>query len=370
MLTARRHELSCAAAPLYPRAPRVAGTDLLTRPQWLPDQPLPLDAVALEWVNDPPPPVADGLGAVSERVRPWRVPGERFASYAEAVAGLDKPALFENRICYRLLEADLAGDAVAAGGPRMRLSRTRFFEALSVGHALAHEFADVWDSGNGAATWESLPLRASVGDPCALSRRPAMCAVTTLTLRRERGGDAAFLLHWRDPAKVAHAGGAYQVMPVGVFQPAAETPAAEQHDLSLWRAMGREFSEEFLGTAEIVATGEGRLDYDGWPFYQRLSAARASGSVSVWCLGIGVDPLTIATDILTVAVFDAAVFDDLFANLVAVNAEGEVLNENGSAGIPFTEASVARFSARDAPVQAACAALLRLAWQHREHLLG
>ena len=32
-------------------------------------------------------------------------------------------------------------------------------------------------------------------------------------------------------------------------------------------------------------------------------AAREAGQVRVWCLGLGVDPLTLVTDLLTVAVF-------------------------------------------------------------------
>ena len=48
-------------------------------------------------------------------------------------------------------------------------------------------------------------------------------AISTLTLRLDRAsGRASFLLHWRDPAKVGHAGGLYQVIPVGVFQPSGE----------------------------------------------------------------------------------------------------------------------------------------------------
>jgi hypothetical protein len=48
-------------------------------------------------------------------------------------------------------------------------------------------------------------------------------AISTLTLRRSAGGDASFPLHWRDPAKVTHAGGLYQVIPVGIFQPVSST---------------------------------------------------------------------------------------------------------------------------------------------------
>ncbi len=207
-----------------------------------------------------------------------------------------------------------------------------------------------------------------MGDPCALPRRSALTAVTTLTLRRARDGTASFLLHWRDPARVNHAGGLYQVMPAGIFQPVSAAPAAQRHDFSLWRCMTREFSEELLGGSEEYPTRGGRLDYGRWPFHRELAAARDAGTLRVSCLGLGVDPLTLATDILTVAVFEAAVFDRVFRGLVGENAEGRVVTQDGSAAIPFTQANVARFTGGAEPVQTAGQALLRLAWQHREFL--
>jgi hypothetical protein len=69
------------------------------------------------------------------------------------------------------------------------------------------------------------------------------------------------------------------------------------------------------------------------------------------------------------AVFDQPVFDDLFHDLVATNAEGDILGVTtsgaGTIGIPFTQATVER-STSTQPMQAAGAALLDLAWRHRE----
>jgi len=215
-----------------------------------------------------------------------------------------------------------------------------------------------------------LPLRSLAGDPCALPRRQSLIAVTTLTLRRDAAGGASFVLHWRDPAKVNHGGGLYQVMPVGLFQPVTGAPAALRHDLSLWQSMAREYSEEFLGTSEDYQTSGGLLDYDGWPFYRRLTDAMRAGRLTVHCLGLGVDPLSFATDLLAVAVFDADLFDAEFAGLVARNAEGRVITGGGLAGIPFTAGTVDRLTDGREPFQAAGAALLRLAWEHRKNLLG
>ena len=112
------------------------------------------------------------------------------------------------------------------------------------------------------------------------------------------------------------------------------------------------------------------LDYGRWPFYRQLVEARQAGRLAVHCLGLGVDPVTFATDVLTVAVFDGAEFDAAFGGLVALNAEGRVITGGRAEGIPFTEETVTRLTGDDEPVQASGAALLQLAWQHRHHLLS
>jgi hypothetical protein len=374
MVNEQRLGLVAEAARLYPGAARAASTDLLCRPEWLPDAPVDLAGIALHWTGRPPAPRADATAAAAVNLLSQDAPGGPFASYAAAVAVVDPPALFQNRVCYRLLDATLRGPAQLTIGP------ARYFDAMNLGHAVAHELAAAQAAGPspGAApspapspvSLADLPLRAALGDPCALSQRSTLTAVTTLTLRRAADGTASFPLHWRDPARVNHAGGAYQVMPAGIFQPVTDRPAAQQADFSLWRCMTREFSEELLGGSEDYPTRDGVLDYGQWPFARDLAAARDAGTLRVHCVGLGVDPLTLATDLLTVAVFDSAVFDRLFRDLVTANAEGRVVTENGSAAIPFTAATVARFTGGAEPMQTAGAALLRLAWQHRQALLG
>jgi hypothetical protein len=371
MVNEQRLSLVTQAARLYPGAARVAGTDLLGRPEWLPAAPVELGEIGLRWASRPPAPHTDATAAAAAHLLPQHAPGGPFPSYATAVAVVDPPALFQNRVCYRLLDATLTGPARLTMGP------ARYFDAMNLGHAVAHELAAAQDQADPGPELADpgpelagLPLRAALGDPCALSQRTALTAVTTLTLRRAPDGAASFLLHWRDPARVNHAGGAYQVMPAGIFQPVTDRPAAQQADFSLWRCMTREFSEELLGGSEDYPTHDGVLDYGQWPFARELAAARDAGTLRVHCVGLGVDPLTLATDLLTVAVFDSEVFDRLFRELVTANAEGRVVTENGSAAIPFTAVTVDRFTGGAEPMQTAGAALLRLAWQHRDDLLG
>jgi hypothetical protein len=369
-LNQRRHLLTQAAARLYPDAARVGTTALLCRPEWIPAQPLGLDEVKLAWAGHPPAAAVTGAEPASAHVRPLRADGSRYPGYADAIAALDPPAVFDNRSSYRLLAAGLA-----AGAGQMELSLGRYFDGVNVNEALAHELADAGPDAHGPAAAGGLPFRELVGDPCDLTRRSAMCAITTLTLRRTAAGDASFLLHWRDPAKVTHAGGLYQVMPVGIFQPADDNPSSVRSDLSLWRSMAREFSEELLGTAEDYRELGSPLDYGRWPFYRELAAARGAGKLRVACVGLGIDPLTFAVDILAVAVFDGDVFDGLFAGLVAANAEGRVIGPGAAAapgvpGVPFTGEAIRRLADGAASMQPAGAAVLQLAWQHRRSLLS
>jgi hypothetical protein len=365
LLNQRRHELTGIASGLYPGVHRVATSPLLCRPEWIPPAPAELNRVLLRWVDNAPAPAVTGTEAAAGHVRPFRSANERYPAYSGALSELDPPAVFENRPAYRMLSADLA-----SGQPQMSLSRCWYFDGVNVSEAVAHELAEAWRFDPAALAAHRLPFRQAVGDPCDLPRRSGVHAITTLTLRRTRSGEASFLLHWRDPAKVTHAGGLYQVMPVGIFQPAGDTPADERNDFSLWRSMVREFSEEVLGAEENYRHLGSPLDYGRWDFYRQLSAARAAGKLRVFCLGMGVDPLTFAIDVLTVAVFDSDVFDAAFTGRVAVNAEGRVISEPGTHGFPFTRDAVTRFAGGSEPMQAAGVAVLDLAWEHRAQLLS
>lgn len=353
-LRTHRHRLAVVAASDYPQWTKVAGTPLLAAPGWLPAAPLPLASIGLAYRPDAGFGGVTGTEPAAAGVLPERPDGGRYRRYSAAVAELAAPALFADRPTYRLLHADLAGAGELAFGPGS------YFDGVDVGEACAHEYAAA-ELGTGAGR----PLREAVGDPCDPARRRVNVAISTLTLRHDRAaGTATFLLHRRDAAAVGHAGGLYQVLPVGVFQPAGDRPADIGNDFSLWRCMVREFAEELLGEPERTGAGGAPVDYAGWPFAAALTAALDAGRARAYCLGLGVDPLTFATDLLTAVILDAPCYDALFGAVVSANAEGAVL-----AGVPFAAADVDRF-ARHEPTQAAGAALLELAWRHRDRLLG
>jgi hypothetical protein len=356
-LTEHRYDLGVEAAEDYPPARRLAGTPLLAAPGWRPPVPVPLQHIGLE-LSGADPKTPAGV-EVTTPFLPQRSDGTRYRRYSEVMGELARPLVFENRATYRLTDADLTSRA-----PRLVFTAGRYFDGIDVGEAAAHEYAAA-RLDRPAAGLRSEGLRGRFADPCDLRRRPANLAISTLTLRLDRRlGRARFLLHWRDPAKVGHAGGLYQVIPVGVFQPSGEAPWNRQHDFSLWRCMIREFAEELGGHSEDYGSDSAPVDYDSWPFARQLTDALDRGQVRVWCLGLGTDPLTYATDLLTAAVIDSDVFDALFSTNLRRNAEGEMLTAREFA------AHVIDRTVTGEPMQAAGAALLRLAWRHRDTLGG
>lgn len=160
-------------------------------------------------------------------------------------------------------------------------------------------------------------------------------------------------------------------MPVGMFQPSAAGAWNQSNDFDLWRCMAREYSEEFLGAPEHQGH-DGPLDYTNWPFYRALAEARDADKITADWLGIGVDPLSYVTDLLVAVVFDDDIFDALFGNGVATNAEGHLVSGQAGrspvAGHPFTKDWITRLVTTE-PMQSAGAALLNLAWEHRSALL-
>ncbi len=369
-----------AGAARYPQSWQVAGTPLLARPQWRPADPVPLEAVTLSWHPGPPARSRPGSAAPPRGYA-------RCAPTAPASARTPRRSPPSARPgCWRTACAtgcSAAATVRRAPGPGSHLAfgANRYFDLINVSEAVAHETA-AWvlahpDRAIGPRP-DELPLRSAIGDPLDLARRSVTTGIATLILRVDReAGTAQMLLHWRDPASVAVNGGLYQVAPAGMFQPSGEARANLANDLSLWRAIAREVSEELLGTSEDYGSDQAPIEYERWPFFAALSGARQARTLRGYWLGAGADPLTLDVDLLTVLVFDAELFDAEFGGLVSANEEGHILAGGtgagaaaapGEVGIEFTAANVDRFTSVEA-MQPAGAAILRLAWRHRDVLL-
>lgn len=373
-LNQHRVELTRLAARWHASCGRVERTELLTRIDWLPALPVDLADIELAWRGDQVPIQVTGTERQAQAVRPLRASALRYQRYTHALRDLDRPALFENRLSFRLLDVAWS----TGGGGRLGFGMTTYFDAVDVAEAVAHELAAAHLAFTPAGSevrrgsGRRLAFRKLTGNPFDVARRPVLPSVDTLTIRRSAAA-ASFVLHRRDAGNVAVAGGMYHIMPAGVFQPSSISPWACSLDFDLWRNMMREYSEEFLGNLEHDGNASAPVDYETQEPFRSLDQAHREGKLRVYCLGVGLDPLTLWGEILTVAVFDDDAFDQVFRELVAANNEGTVVTVGGAGlgarGIPFTEERVDQLLDRE-PFAPAAAACLALAWQHRATILG
>lgn len=364
-----RTRLAKQAVRLYDPAWRLPQTTpALALPSWLPSHPVPIEAVTLEWVANPPRPSVTGHEAELRPILPLRTPGQAFPQYTSAMRYLSPPSLFENRPSYRLLNVswESSRQGILQFGP------ATFFDKLDVSEALGHEFAAVMMEGS-SPDWSQLPFRARLSQPFDLPSRMAGTSIATLTIRRNTAdGSCTFFLLGRDPAKVAVGGGQYGVIPAGEFQPSCVAPACMHDDLDLWRNIVREYSEELLGQPEHDGSSGQPLDYECWPFYRAMQRARESGQLRAYVLGVALHALGLNPAVITAVIIDDVVFDDLFRDLVTVTAEGQVVTslDDGTSlhGLPFTEETVERFLERE-PLGGTSAACVALAWRWRKRLV-
>jgi len=367
-LNQHRAELAQLVVQLYPAEHRVPRTSLLAHLGWLAAEPIELGSLALRLDEGQQTAEVDGTERESEGTRPLCTAGARFERYTSAIKHLSPPALFESRPSYRLLNASLAAH-------RLEFGLAAYFDKIDVCETLAHETAAVCIAegmpGSPGQLRGRLPFRQLIGDPFDPQRRAIIPAIATLTiLLRRYPAEPSFLLHWRDPAKVAISGGMYHVIPTGEFQPSSVALWDRHNDFDLWRNMVREYSEELLGEPEHDGTRTQPIGYEQWPLFQRLQAARADGLLAAFVLGLGLDALTLTACILTVVVIDDDVFNGVFGSTVRFNEEGEIVAVGAGTpteGVPFTEAAVSRMLETE-PMASAGAACLALAWQHRDVL--
>jgi transcriptional regulator with XRE-family HTH domain len=359
-----RRDLAVLAESLYRdhRVPGLKNTGVISAPNWIPAEPVPLDEITLTLDSVVAEPTITGEEPESAPIRPLATTDSRYRSYHDAIRDLAAPRLFENRLCFRLLELDWKQ-------PSMHFGQMCFFDAVDTNEALAHEFAAhhlAIDSNQESvmprASSRRLTFRKLIADPFDLSRRPLMGAIGTLTIR---GGDSPSVsLHQRDSASVSGGGGMAHLLPAGIFQPSSVIPAAIAADFSIWRNIQREYAEELLGHDEYDGSGK-PIRYDKLEPFTTMDEALRDGHIRVFCLGVTLDALTLAGDILTVAVIAPDTYDALFANAVETNSEGSM----PARAFPFEENTLTwlRESKRLSP---GAAAALHLAWSNRKVLFG
>ncbi|MFI0464690.1 transcriptional regulator [Saccharopolyspora sp. 5N102] len=362
-LDRHRRDLAVLAESLYRdhRLPGLENTGVISSPGWLPAEPVPLDEITLTLDSATAEPAITGDEPESAPVRPLASIDTRYRCYHDAIRDHATPRLFENRLCFRLVGLDWAK-------PHMRFGQMSFFDAMDTNETLAHEFAAhhlAIDSGGETvlprASQRRLAFRKLIADPFDFSRRPLMGAIGTLTIR---GGECpSVVLHQRDSARVAGGGGMVHLLPAGIFQPSSVIPAAITADFSIWRNIQREYAEELLNHGEYDGSGRPIRYHELEPFTALDNAVR-DGRIRVFCLGVTLDALTLAGDILTVAVIAPDTYDEVFTKAVEANSEGSV----PARAFPFEENTLTRLreSKRLSP---GAAAALHFAWTHRKLLL-
>jgi hypothetical protein len=367
LLNRYRAELTQIAQDLYPESARLDRTGFLMPPYWRLEKPVDLASVDVELLQTPDP-LVTGREAETQPLRPLISPGKRYETYHRAMRDLDRPRLFENRLCYRLLNAQWS-----ESGGQLALGYMRYFDMIDTGEALAHELALAATDNHGNlarhnSMWDQLPFRRLIPDSFDLRAYPLMLSISTLTIRRSRAG-VTFLLLRRGTGQVAIAGGMLSVLPTGVFQPASILPTDNPNDFDMWRNMMREYSEEFLGNPEHDGNGD-PIDYAHDEPFRSLDAARSAGKIRVQCLGVGLDALNFVGDVLTVAVFDADVYDEIFDGLVESNDEGTIAGGGrNTERFTFDGATIDHLLSTE-PMAPSGAACLMLARQHRESILS
>ncbi|MFG2043145.1 XRE family transcriptional regulator [Dactylosporangium sp. NPDC048998] len=367
-LNAHRVALAREAVRLYDAELRIGTTGLIAPPSWLPSAPLELAAFGVALDSAASEPDVTGTEDASAHTRPLASEERRYARYSQAIRDVDHPRLFENRLAWRLTGVDW-DQADAA----LTFSTSTYFGMVDTAEAFAHEMAAQHLTGTAGgispASWRGLTFRRHLGDPFDLHRRALVSSTDTLTIRLDADG-ATFVLHNRSAGNVAVAGGMLHIMPAGVFQPSSILPAAQAADFDLWRNIMREYSEEFLGNAEHGGDGN-PADYAAEPLAS-FEAARTTGRIRVYCLGVALDALTLYGELLTVAVFEGETYDRLFVDMVDSNDEGVVVKTGKvqpTSALPFTRHVLDELAhgGRLAPAAAGC---LELAWQHRHTILG
>ena len=362
---ARKEQAQLSALALSSTSPawRFDTIPMLTKPGWILPHPVPLEKVALDWVERPLWPSA--LNRDASRIFPDDGAGHRLA-YSRALTGLGgMNHLFDGKI-YRPVQIDVDN------GIRITCTEDNYFDYLDTGEALAFEAAV------GVLSHARSPIngkfRRSLGDPFDLTRRIASLGVVTLTIRSGPAG-AGFYLHHRNGDRVVAGSETVHVVPAGEFTPSDLTYEAVTSDFNLERNIVREYAEEFLDVEEAYGQGGRWLDYRHESPYREMTEAIDAGAMRISVLGIGLDPLNWKPELFTVCVIDAAAFDSIFdlkriaarENKLLTGQEGRILVGPDGTGLPFTAATVTRYV--DNPnTRFAASACLSLTWRHRAEL--
>jgi hypothetical protein len=368
----RRPALSRFSAELHPTVERIGRTYQLTDRSWIARHPIPLDRVTVA-IGEPD--VAVSVASLADRYRPFiqaRLPRkpdgrQRYETRADAISELARPALWEDRPCYRLLSISVDEDNRRV---ELLVDKTQFFTGVDVSETLAVEALRARKSGRPKRS-----LRHAMGSPLELVNNPVHSSIATLTIRCDRSGEATFFLHARGH-DVLDGVGQSHVIPAGVFQPSSRAPIAFKQDADIWLNIVREYVEELLAMPFASELLSGHVDYRSEQPFAELTRLRDAGTLRPYFLGVGLDPLQMQPEILTACVFDAAAFDEVFGGRMRLlritdlegQTYGDQYRDGELRGLPFEAETVDRLIRSGALVSGG-ASCLELALSQRSDLL-
>lgn len=291
--------------------------------------------------------------------------GRQFDSYHDAIKRIENPPIskFVNRPCFRLLKIDAEQASF-----NLRFGKAQYFDYLDTGEVLGHELIDrialYGQSGTipKPSEWE-LSLRSTLGKWQNVGSRISIAGINNLTIIRERE-NATFLL-MRRGQDLASANGAIHVIPAGEFQPISIPSGNEINQCTIWQTLFREFSEEILLSREAKFA---EVSIKTLASIEPINMLRQMANDSewiTWFLGIGIDPINLKLEMLTVTVINKPSLRELLnysklqSSLPQSNEEGALLLRKGGWGDDLTKENLMKhaFSDHILPAGAACLSL-------------
>ncbi|MFJ8962875.1 hypothetical protein ACIRG5_26150 [Lentzea sp. NPDC102401] len=307
---------------------------MITLEGWIFTTPVPILAVEIELINR----TIDHHVSPNALITNLSLNGPM--TYSDAIVDIAKMTHFTNGQIYRPTSIDVNDGALSLG-----FHIAKYFDYLDTSEVLAYK--ELEEHGHSK-------YRKELTNPFELMNRVASLGVLTLTIVKG-AEDCMFLMHKRS-ANVVLASNLYHVVPAGEFTPSDISFTAVRNDFNLRKNIFREYAEEFLNHKDAQGDGARMIDYDNSEPYRSLKAACNSGNLTISAFGVGLDPLSLKPEILTVAVFDAETFDEIFPD-IEENYEGIIIFE------PFDEETVAEYT--ESPnVRSGAKACLKLARQN------
>lgn len=328
--------LTARVLPFYEAFNADSEIPLIAPRDWALDRPLPLSRMKLAW----------DAAARDDNV---------MAALAEAY-GRDNPGRqLDDLDCFRLLKIERSN-----GQFLLHFGETSYFRFFGWTRALIDEVKAAL-SGADTPLGVMLPLRGRPQLAFDLTRRSAVLGVNCILLVVGEPDGDAFYLHRRSSTAVAEAAGAVHILPSGTFQPRVSDGAFEDFDLQdfVLRELFEELFDEDASHLAALLGDRHPNDSDA----TELLAELALRTLNMFCLAIGLDPLTLKPELVATLVFDVSGLGQAGRHIFRSNHEGYLFR------VPLSDDNLLRWSRHDGVIPAGRTALA-LTRRHLSSLLN